>query len=361
MKKLFLAACLILSITLLSSCTNKPSNTDDQGSITNINTPTPQAIAETQTIADYFSYQPNVRYVYEGAGNEYASYDVFVDYLAGNRVQLRTNNGGTELAEVLENKDGALTVLLSKGEVYYRENFTAKTFAGGDALLKEPLTKGTEWVLADGSKRSITNTNVDMTTPLGSYKTLEVTTEAKDSKTVDYYAANIGLVKSVFTANGDETSAISSTLIKMENNVPFVQTVKFYYPNVIDDKINYVEKKLSFNTNDITKMVFEKAFKDVPKGNVGKVLSANAKIKSLYLNKDNRVYIDFSKELVTEMNAGSGYESMILQSIVNTFGEYYGVDKVYLTVEGSPYSSGHILMQKGEFFTVNLKNSFEMK
>jgi hypothetical protein len=61
------------------------------------------------------------------------------------------------------------------------------------------------------------------------------------------------------------------------------------------------------------------------------------------------------------MNAGAGYESMILQSIVNTLGGYYGVDQVYLTVEGEPYSSGHIAMKKGEFFKVNLNNSVEIK
>ena len=74
----------------------------------------------------------------------------------------------------------------------------------------------------------------------------------------------------------------------------------------------YVEKQLSFNTNDMTKIVFEKAFKDIPKKDLDKVLGSNVKIKSLYLNKDNMVYVDF-------------------------------------------------LMKKGEAFKVNLKNSIESK
>ena len=91
------------------------------------------------------------------------------------------------------------------------------------------------------------------------------------------------------------------------------------------------------------------------------MLGPNGKIKSLYLNKDNRVYVDFTKELTSEMNAGSGYEGEILQCITNTLGQYYGVDKVYITIEGSPYSSGHISMKKGEAFTVDYKNSVEIK
>lgn len=89
-------------------------------------------------------------------------------------------------------------------------------------------------------------------------------------------------------------------------------------------------------------------------------MGPNVKIKSLYLNKDNIVYIDLTKELVSEMNAGSGYESMILQSITNTIGSYYGVDKVYITIEGNPYSSGHFVMKNGEYFKVNTKNIVEL-
>ena len=122
-----------------------------------------------------------------------------------------------------------------------------------------------------------------------------------------------------------------------------------------------MNKQLSFKTNDLTRIVFENAFKDLPKGDLAKVLGPNVKIKSLYLNKDNRVYIDFTKELLSEMNAGSGYESLILQSITNTIGTYYGVDKVYITIEDNPYVSGHIVMKKGEFFAVNLTNSVELK
>lgn len=52
---------------------------------------------------------------------------------------------------------------------------------------------------------------------------------------------------------------------------------------------------------------------------------------------------------------------MILQSIVNTVGGYYGVEKVYLTVDENPYSSGHILMKVGESFSVNSKDIVELR
>ena len=140
-----------------------------------------------------------------------------------------------------------------------------------------------------------------------------------------------------------------------------LQIVKFYYPNINEANLYFVNKQLFFNTKDIAKNIFEKAFKELPKGDLGKVLSPNVKIRSLYLNKDNIVYVDFTKEFVSEMNAGSGYEDMILQSVTNTLGTYYGVDKVYITIEGSTYVSGHIMQKAGEFFIVDLKNSIELK
>ncbi|MGH4051718.1 MAG: GerMN domain-containing protein [Clostridium sp.] len=83
-------------------------------------------------------------------------------------------------------------------------------------------------------------------------------------------------------------------------------------------------------------------------------------MKSLYLNKDGIVYVDFTKEIVSEMDAGAGYEVQVLQCITNTLGRYYNVKKVYITIEGNPYYSGHILMKKGEFFTVDLSSSSKL-
>ena len=316
------------------------------------------ALKSPLTIKDFFCYKEDTKYVYEGKGNEYASYNVLVDYLTGNRVQLRSNNGGTETVKVLENTDGKLTMLLSRGECYYRENLTQSPSSNAEILLKEPLITGTTWTLADNRKRYISNVEVEVPTPSGKYKTLEVTTNGKADKTLDYYAPNVGLVKTVFISNGGE---ISSSLSKIENNVLFTQSLEFYYPNVNGINLNFVYKQLIFKTNEITRIKIQTAYKDLPKGNIGRVLSPNAGIKSLYLNKDTMVYVDFTKEFVSEMNAGSGYESMILQSITNTLGRYYNVNKVYLTVEGNPYASGHIIMKKGEPFIVNLKNCVLLK
>lgn len=366
MKKLLAVISLLVCTVFLSSCdilklpnTNipqqeEPSSTDNKPSE---NTDTNTNQNSSYSIKDYYPFNENTKYIFEGKGNEYASYTVYVDYIKGDRLQLRKNNGGTEVVSVIENKNGELKAVFSKEETYFREDFTSKPSNKDEVLLKEPLVKGTSWTLSDGRKRYISQIDVSVTTPAGSFKAIEVTTEDGDSKNLDYYALNTGLIKSVYSSKGIE---VSSTLKELKSNTPLTQTVKFYYPSINDERLYYTQKKLSFKTNDLTKLAFEKLFKEAPDKSVGRLIGPNTKIKSLYLN-GNVVYVDFTKELVTEMNAGTGYEALILQAITNTLGGYYSSSKVYITVENKPYESGHILMKKGQTFTVNLKNTAQLK
>lgn len=354
MKKVLALISFFLSLVLLSGCVTKSS--DNSGINGNSDQKTPSS--PVLNIEDYYPIKENVKYVYEGSGNEYASYDVYVDYTSGNKVQQRVNNGGTVMARVIELKDGKLTRLLSRGEAYYRENLLNEKSGDEEILLMEPLKKGTTWTLKDSRIRTITNISADVTTPSGKYKAIEVVTEGSNGKTIDYYAKNVGLVKSVFASGNAE---ITSSLSKIEENVSLIQRVDFFYPNINDDKIYYQNKELSFKTNDITRQVLEKAYKETVNKNLGKVFSSNTKINSLYLSKDNTVYIDLNSAFITEMNAGAGYESMILQSIANTFGKYYNSQKVILTIDNKPYESGHIVMKKGESINVNYQDAIEVK
>lgn len=310
------------------------------------------------TIEDFFPLKQNTHYVYEGTGNEFASYDVYNDYISGEKVQQRVNNGGTTKINVVELNSGKLSKVYTRGEAYYRENLLNQKSDNIEVLLMEPLQKGTTWKLNDGSTRSITNSGVEVTTPTGNYKALEVTTESAKDKTIDYYAKNVGLVKSVFVSG---QSQITSTLTKIEENVPLVQNINFFYPNINDRKIYYKKTPISFYTNEVTRKAIAEAYKKPVNNQLGAVFSKNTVINSLYLNKDGNAYIDLNQAFVKEMSAGAGYEAMILQSVANTIGQYYQVGRVYLTIDNKPYESGHILMGKGEYFKVQTQSSLEIK
>lgn len=360
MKKNFILISVVLSLALFSGCTGQNKDISSNKNTNNnvVNNENNVSKSESLQIKDYFPIKNNVRYTYLGKGNEYASYNVYTDYTSDSKVQQRVDNSGTVVANVIELKDGKLKKVLSRPEAYYRENLLEKKEGEEEILLMQPLAKGTTWTLKDSRVRTITNTSVDVTTPLGSYKAIEVETKDSKGKTIDYYAKNVGLIKSVFVSEGLE---VTSSLSKIEENASLVQNISFFYPNINDGKIYYKNKDVTFKTNDITRQVLEKAYKETADNNLGKAFSKNTKINSLYLSKDNSVYIDLNSAFLKDMNSGSGYEEMIVRSIANTFGKYYNSEKVILTVDDKPYESGHIIMKKGEYIKVDYKDAIETK
>lgn len=357
----------IVSAVLFNSCNKITDNTNKTNSNSTINNNTQNNTSNdtTQktnyTIKDYYPFKENVKLSYEGSGNEYASKDVYVDFIKGNKLQLRSINAGTTMGQVLQYENGQLTLIVSKGEFYYRDDLTSLQSNVNEVILKEPLQKGTSWTLSNGRKRSITGTDVDVDTPSGKYKALEVTTTDNNSTIKDYYVVNIGLVKTVFTSAGSD---IVTSLKKNIPNSPVAQTIKFYYPKITDTNVAIMYKKNTVNlkTNDDIKNIFQTSFRKTLVDGALPLMSNNTKINKLYLNyNENVVYVDFSKEFITEMNAGTSKENGILTSVVNTLGDYFNVKEVRLTVDGKEYSSGHILMQKGENFKVNYNNATEVK
>lgn len=365
MKKGLISISLIMLLFLLTGCKKNPTNDTALPTPTAQPTETVPVITtapgvttnptneNTFTIQDYYPFNEDAEYVYEGTGNEFAAMNVWMDYFdeSSNRIQTRTDNGGSQTVKVIEIKDGKLSVITSIGECYYRDDLLNAEGTNAEVLLMEPLVKGTQWTLSDNSKRYISNTEVTMETPSGTYQALEVTTERTDSKTLDYYAPKVGLVKTIYLSGDSE---ISSSLKEIKADTPFSQVIEIFYPKQ-DEKIYTEQKTLNFHTNDNTGIIIENAVKkDAAKDTNLPLISSDTKINTLYLGKDKIVYIDLSKEFLEDMNVGAGFEALILQSITNTLGNYYGVQKVIITVDNKPYESGHVSMREGEAFTVDL-------
>jgi hypothetical protein len=306
---------------------------------------------EEAAIHDYFPFNENVRMVYEGQGNEFASYTTYVDYINDDKIQIRTNNGGTEVVKVLQNTDGSLIEINSWGEIFYKSDLIGEEANLSDVLLKEPLAEGTMWNLSDGSQREITGLTVAIETPYGSFEALEVTT-TKDGETVQkqYYVLDIGLVKTITLVEDEE---ISSSLKEMNIGGGYDFTIRTYNFFVTDTGIlsNFVDKTVTLKTGENINDFIVTEFVE------GGLISANTKLNDLWIKPDSDVAnIDFSEQFVTEMNAGTTKESGVLMSVANTIGNYFQVQKVVITLDGEPYSSGHILMNKGEAFDTTYQN-----
>lgn len=376
MKKLTWVSLLMVVLMMVTACNKSNIETPESGApeapaespgepevepespAEEVETPSEEGTGITYTVDEVYPFEENVYRVYEGTGNEFSGYDEYVDFLDGSRIQLRRNNGGTEIVSVLEKKDGMLVEIISRPETYYKENFLDKDPEENRILLKEPLTLNATWE-SDGQTVTVTGVDVEVKTGIGTFTALEVTrvTKGKESeKRVEYYVRGMGLVKVIDTGKDYEVSA---TLTKMEGNAVRKRFVNFYYPNAQDERIFLYRKEISFTTNDIPKILIINAYKELPKEAVP-VLTKNTKVNYLYLNQDGRVYLDLTKEFLQEMNAGAGYEGLILQSLANTIGDYYGVSKVMLTIDGKTYESGHIVLEKFEALEVNYDSIVDM-
>jgi len=342
MKKLWIAAGAAALAALLCACS------------TNVKNPLPSAGNATPEVSacvsDYFPVHSNSRLVYQGEGNDSASYEVCTDYARDGRQQQRIITDGTISVRVIDTSENEAAVVFAQGDTAYRQNVLDQTSGTPETLLRTPLIAGTAW-LPDGPRtRTITGTGMRLDTPLGAYDAIEVTTEGPYGKTMDYYAKGIGLIK---TSCVSDSGSVTSVLAKIEEGVPLVQTVRFYFPDVETGQLRYGDRDVRFYTNDSTRDVLAKAYREPAPDYLGQVFSSGTQINSLYLNKDGMVYIDLNKAFQKEMNAGAAVESMILQCVANTFGHYYGASHVLLTVDGQSYDSGHISLAPGESLTVD--------
>lgn len=139
------------------------------------------------------------------------------------------------------------------------------------------------------------------------------------------------------------------------------QNINLYYPNIDDGKYYFIAATLEAESEAEVKDNITELYKaNVLKG-TGPVFSENTQIKEINLDDEGILHIDFNDAFRYEMNAGSQYEAMILQSITNTFGQYYETDRVIVTVEGVLYESGHILLEEGDFFETDYSNIAEVQ
>lgn len=315
-------------------------------------------------IADYVPVEADVRSVFEGSGSEYAAFTVCTDYILGDRFQLCRENAGTTVAEVREIRDGALRVLYRRGEAYYREDYLRNpalmAYEGtveSEVLLMEPLEVGTAWTGSRGESRSITAVDKEVQVPAGTFRALEVTTRYADgSLDRAYYARGTGLVLQVFEGGG---SSVTASLSRVERGVPRTIRTAFWYPDLEGDRLVRRSLEVPFHTDEVSRQVLEKAYREGWTEGTGKVFPPGAKVNFLYLDGEGAVHLDLSRAFLTEMNAGALYESRILQSLANTFGGFYGASRVWLTLDGAPYVSGHVDMTEA-FLPVELSGGMEL-
>ncbi len=320
--------------------------------VTIADTPSP-AVEKLPTIMDYYPMEADVQYQYEGEGNESASYTKYVEFIdeKNHRLQTRIQNDDTCTVHVLEIKEGTLSVIYSVYEAYYRKNYldiANLTQQAPEVLLMEPIKEGTNWTLSDGRRREITSVNRTVETPYGSFQAIEVTTEEENAVTKDYYAAGVGPIKSLYESKDmADSRKVASELSHVKRDSSFTQSLRLFYPDS-EGKINEINTELSFKTGEDAEEKLEEIFVSKPSDNYLPLMNENSRINSLLIDSEGVLNADFSSEFIKGMNLGSGYEQLVLQSLVNTLGRYFQTFSVRITIDGNTYESGHFIIDTME-------------
>ena len=311
---------------------------------------------EIETLKDYYPFHENLKKVYEGVGSELSNYVTFIEYTEENKAQIKVFNPATVMVKVVEYENGQLRETYRQEEFYHIEHKLQAHNILDNLLLKEPLKVGNSWSTPDRYKRTITGIDVDITTPYKKFKAIEVTTEyGENRRQLDYYVKDIGHVATIYI---DGDMEIKSLLKDMARE-PYKFNMKFYYPT-LDMEVVYVERQVDFNTNWDIKNIFETYMKKPEYTGLLPLLEEGVKINSITYDKaDGLIRIDFSKGLLSSMEREGFNEILGLKSIVNTIGSYYNVKKVYLSVEGKPYSSKLFTLEEDEFFNVDYTHTKE--
>lgn len=352
---------LLLFILILTSCSNKPQNSKEVNEnngvpVSNNKETNPPKEELKYSAGNFMPKKINMKISYLG-GFENGGEQTYVEYSKDNRVQIKTFNGGTTVVKVLEERNDGVFIVYRKEESYEKKNVLSLNSSKAEVYLKNPIKVGTNWKANDDVTKTITAVDMDLNTKAGKFKVVEVTSQTKEYTFKEYFAENLGLIKTVFTTNGAE---FITEIKAVEENSPLIESYRFFYYNPAKDKILYMDKNMAQQEASKLKNILDENLKNAPSKEFMSI-KATIKVNKIELSEEKGlVNIDFSNNFVKEMNLGSGTESSNLQAIVNTLGYNYKVDKVLITLDGKPYSSGHIIMKKDEAFSVNYDGCFKM-
>ncbi|SNS29633.1 Sporulation and spore germination [Anaerovirgula multivorans] len=308
------------------------------------------------TIEDFYPFLADTYLTYEGIGMEFAERETYFDFIHDGRTQIRNHSTGTTVVQILEYQEAALKLFLSREEAYYLSDYTNTEFVEeGEILLIEPIEVGTNWELSDGRTREITGINVAIETPSGNYEALEVTTEGPETgQTKTYYVEGLGMVLTIFQAEDDE---VITTLANIEEETDVTYILRCYYPDLENEQVVYKDFDIPFHTNDEIEPTYTEYLQRSTNESISSVFSENVTLQSFSYNPEEElVVVDLSKNFLAELNLGAGYESLVIQSIVNTVGFNFGVEKVVITLDGALYESGHFQLVEGDYFQVHYEN-----
>lgn len=271
------------------------------------------------------------------------------------RVQYRIlSNINAPIIKVFECDDNQLRIVYEKSKIGYTYSRLNEKNSD-EILLKAPVAIGTSWEVKEGISK-IVSLDTIITTPLETLVTVEVNTQFNDgSSRKQYFLKDIGLIAE-YNFDKDNVPTQSFIASGFEEDHAFDQTVRFYYADESDNTVKYISRVISIKPNTDLRKVFAEKLSLPPSKSSLFGLTSSVKIRSIRLSK-NTVTVDFSSELVTQMDLTRFQERALQEALADTFTEYFQCKRFIMLVDGKSYESRHMFMMEGEAVPHDPKNA----
>ena len=289
---------------------------------------------------EYFPPNSNSMYIYRCFNNNLINFKSSIDYFNDSKIQVRFDNGITNTVNIYEYTDEGIKLSFQIGNTYCHQNFLNESNNINNYLIKDPIVKNNMWLLSDGSKRCITNVDIEVKTQFNLFPSaIEIVTISKNNSnfSVDYYVLGIGLVKSIYYMK--KIGFLYCELEDILENSPYSKNVKIYYPDENLNTIWYSNKTLNYNTNEDITLGFSKLFETPPLGLLP-IINRNTKINKIYYNyKSNFAHIDFYSGIINNLKENTIKPKIFFDCIYHTLKNYYQTEKIYITINNHPYTN----------------------
>lgn len=218
-------------------------------------------------------------------------------------------------------------------------------------LIQSPLVAGTFWSEAVVDKQGVS-------TKINAFiEKIEISTDGKKQYTVryedtksSYYEVRV-IKESVGVISFEkllelENDSFPVTYFIFEHSQITKKQVKLYFPDNNAEKLHLEQRNIDIVDGGIAKATVKALIAGPTTTNLIDSIPPNTQLLNIYI-LDKTVYVDFSKEFISNHSGGSAGELMTLYSIVNTLTEFNTINDVQILIEGKTGKTlGNIILDK---------------
>jgi hypothetical protein len=310
---------------------------------------------------DYFRFEADTIYFYEATDPQY-NWEVFYEYIEGDKAQRRTISQGTSGVEVLHATNNSMNIIFASEGLAFTNYLHDEPDAYYDVLLRNPVEEGAMFRSSNFPNSThvlIKNTNIRVKVPYGTYRCVETvySRHSNEGRTTHhtYYAKNVGLVKIVSVyeyADGKETLTMEWSLKDIIKKTGLDRTIHAFYPDG-NGGITVTAAPITYRTNVRAEETFMTAVNSFMAEKFDFTFEGEwLQEFERFVDKDDnyRLRAVVNDAFVDAMKTHPDEESemLALTCIASMIGYMYNLSYVYFSVEGRDYKSDRVE------FTVNM-------